>query len=914
MGDTCLDNQEKEPKNSDESFYARSVKEVLRQLDVTVEHGLAEAEIRSRRDHYGPNELEEESTPGPYVILLNQFKSIVILILVVAALVAFLTARWPEGIALVAVTVINTALGFFTEYKAVRSMEALRQLGQQMTSVRRQGKEQEIPAAELVPGDIVLLRKEDLVPADLRVLGPEGARVNEAPLTGESVPVNKSPDRVDGAAQLHERTNMLYKGTAIEEGEVEGVVIATGRATELGRIAQLTAGAEKKVPPLQKRLDQLGKRLAWITLMIAVIVGAAGLAVGRDTVIMIETAIALGVAAIPEGLPIVATIALARGMWLMAKKNALVNRLAAVETLGATSVIFTDKTGTLTENKMAVRELVTPLETASLEEKEGTQADNQEMDKESSLLRLLKIGVLCSNAKPDEDDGYTGDPTEVALLEAAARKGVSHRELMEEMVEEREVPFDSQAMMMATFHRKKGEDDQSRYYVAVKGAPNQVLQACDHILTDRGSASLSEEQRKEWLEKTDDLAARGLRLLMFADKEVADVAAEAYEKLCFVGLVAMEDPPRADVRQAIEECQAAGIRVIMVTGDRADTGSAIGKKVGLNTDGKTFLGKDLGEPGKLSEQQRSRIHSAGVFARVTPEQKFHLVKLYQEKGRIIAMTGDGVNDTPALKQADIGIAMGLRGTDAAKQVADMVLRDDNFSTIVTAVREGRIIFANIRKSVIFMLCTNIAEVLVVTLASLGQIPIPLLPLQILFLNVLTDVFPALALGLGTGSADVMKRPPRQAEEAVLTAHHWRVIAGWSVVIGAHVLGALTIALYYLGFEEQRAVTVSFMTLALAKLWFVFNLRDRGTSIRHNDVIANTWMWGAWALCLVLLFAAVYWAPLAKILRTTPPGAEGWAVIVVLSLIPAVLGVFIPGIRFYSAKTLATGKQENPDVG
>ncbi len=390
-------------------------------------------------------------------------------------------------------------------------------------------------------------------------------------------------------------------------------------------------------------------------------------------------------------------------------------------------------------------------------------------------------------------------------------------------------------------------------------------------------------------------------MLMFADKKVADADEAPYEDLCFVGLMAMEDPPRSDVRAAIEECQAAGIRVVMVTGDRADTGSAIGEKVGLDIDEKTFLGRDLGEPDELSEQQRRRIENVNIFARVTPEQKFNLVKLYQDRGQIIAMTGDGVNDAPALKQADIGIAMGQRGTDAAKQVADMVLRDDNFSTIVAAVREGRIIFANIRKSVIFMLCTNIAEVLVVTLASLAQLPIPLYPLQILYLNVLTDVFPALALGVGLGSADVMKRPPRRAEESVLTRHHWRSIAGWSVVIGALVLASLSIALYYLGFEEQRAVTVSFLTLALSKLCFVLNLRDRGTSVWHNDVVSNRWMWGAWVLCLMLLLAAVYWGPLAFFLQTIPPGIEGWSVILSLSIVPAVLGAFLPGIHFYSAK-------------
>ncbi len=880
-------------------FFAMSAAEVLAQLEVDQQKGLTGQQVRRRREQYGRNELQEETRPNPWLIMFNQFRSIVILILLAAAAFALATARWPEGLALLAVTMVNTAIGFFTEYKAARSMLALRQLREQCTLVRRQGKEQKIAIREIVPGDIVLLATEDLVPADLRMLSSSNVRVNEAALTGESMPVDKTAEPVAAEAPLHARSCMFYKGTTIEEGKLEGVVTATGLATELGRIAQLTADAKKKAPPLQQRLDTLGRRLAWITLAIAAVVGAAGLAVGREAVVMIETSIALGIAAIPEGLPIVATIALARGMWLMAHHNALVNRLTAVETLGATSIIFTDKTGTLTENKMAVRELVTPLASCRLNGNPDQPSENCGV--ESSVERLLKIGILCSNAEPQEEGkGYTGDPTEVALLEAAAGRGLRRDKLLEKMVEEREEPFDSKTMMMATFHRPAAKmAGGAEYYVAVKGAPQPVLQACRYILTDAGAELLSDAQRKEWHEKAKGFAARGLRLLMFADKEVDDIRRDPYENLCFIGLIAMEDPPRSDVRQAIEQCQSAGIRVVMVTGDRADTGSAIGERVGLDSDPKTILGENLSEPDTLSAREREQMEDISIFARVTPEQKFNLVALAQEDGQIVAMTGDGVNDTPALKQADIGIAMGRRGTDAAKQVADMVLRDDNFSTIVAAVREGRIIFANIRKSVIFMLCTNIAEVLAVTLASVAGLPIPLNPMQILYLNVLTDVFPALALGVGRGSADVMKLPPRRAEESVLTGHHWLAIGGWSVIIGANVLGALLIALYYLDFTVQRSVTISFLSLALAKLWFVVNLRDRNMTIFSNDVIGNRWMWGAWGLCLLLLLGAVYWRPLAHLLDIIPPGYAGWAVIVVLSMIPALLGIFLPGIRFYA---------------
>ncbi len=890
------------------TYFHLSAEDVLDHFQVEIDRGLSSREVQKRKEQYGLNQLQEEEKRRWWNILFDQFKSIVILILVAAAVVAFATGRMPEGIAVAVVTIVNTALGFFTELKALRSMEALRRLGQHTTRIVRQGKEQEVAAEELVPGDIVRLCDGELVPADLRLVDSEGVRVNEAALTGESVPVNKTTQAVDRDSSLHERTSMLYKGTSISEGEGAGVVTATAMNTELGRIAKLTSEAEEQATPLQRRLDQLGRRLAWITMAIAAVVALAGLAVGRDTVIMIETSIALGVAAIPEGLPIVATIALARGMWLMAKRNALINRLTAVETLGATSVIFTDKTGTLTENRMQLVQAVAPnksylVHDLKVGKENGEEVDSEEQtneDKNGSLLRLLCIGALCSNARLGRgEEDNSGDPTEVALLQAAAEKNIVRHDLLEEMAEVREVAFNSETMLMATVHEPSVED--GGYYVAVKGAPLAVLEVCDRLWHNGDTAEMSEEERNSWSEKTDELAANGLRLLALADKEMDDSEGEVYESLRFAGLVALEDPPRQEAKKSIIECQEAGIRVIMVTGDRPDTGQAIGRQVGLESEEKAMHGDELGDPDKLSESQRLKIKKTTVFARVTPEQKLNLVKFYQDYGQIVAMTGDGVNDTPALKQADIGVAMGQKGTDAAKQVADMVLRDDRFSTIVASVRQGRIIYANIRKSVMFMLCTNIAEVLTVAVASLLQLPIPLKPLQILYLNVLTDVFPALALGVGVGSCDVMRRQPRGADESVLTRHHWAYIGGWSGVVAVIVLAALLGSLYLLGFDEKKAVTISFLTLGFSKLWFVLNLRDRNTSFWKNDITANPWIWGAWGVCIVLLVVAVYLGLLAGVLQTTAPGVVGWTVILGAGLLPAVIGIFVPGIHFYSVK-------------
>lgn len=875
----------------DHQFEVLSTTDALRKLDVDRNQGLSSKDAKKRYRKIGRNELSETKRRQPLRILFDQFKSIVILLLATAAVVAFLTARWAEGIALVGVTLVNTLISFFSEWKAERSMAALRGQLKQDCRVRRDGISVNLDTTELVPGDLVFFETGELIPADLRVLEADRLLANEAALTGESVPVNKQTEALESGTPLAERSNLLFKGTSISEGSGLGVVIATGMETELGHISRMVEEAEGHTTPLQRKLDNLGRRLAWITIGIAMFVAGSGLAAGRDTLLMIETSIALGVAAIPEGLPIVATIALARGMYLMSLQNAIVNKLTAVETLGATGVIFTDKTGTLTENRMSVNNVLT----ARNEFVSGDESGKSILDSDDELLQAVaRIGVLCNNASlRDDQEDSTGDPTEIALLEFGKQFEFDRASLLEQTPEKREVSFDPDVMKMATYH----QDGEDRFYVAVKGSPEAVLNVCSYLANDEGQQKLSDEMRQEWRSRADRLASGGLRLLAVADKRVESIEMEPYSGLRFVGLVCLADPPRTDVREAVEECQRAGIRAVMVTGDRPDTGEAIGEKVGLATDGEAIHGSELSDLDQLTDEERNRVLNASVFARVTPEQKLNLIKVYQDQGEIVAMTGDGVNDAPALKQADIGVAMGKRGTDAAKQVAEMVLRDDRFSSIVSAVEQGRIIFVNIRKSVLFMLCTNLAEILVVTIASLVHLPIPLRPLQILYLNVLTDVFPALSLGIGKGDGDVMNQPPRDPKEPVLTTHHWKAIGAWSGVIGACVLAGLCWALFGFGFSETKTVTISFLTLGFSKLWFVLNLRGRGSTVWDNDVIKNRWIWASLALCSGLLLAAVYVPPLAGVLDTKPPGITGWMLLFGMSLVPAVLGIFVPGIQF-----------------
>lgn len=883
-----------------------AAEEIVRSLEVSIEKGLDTREAKNRKRTTGPNRIEQRRRKPAWGILLDQFKNLIVLLLGAAAVLSFSFGQWLEGLSITAVVFINAAIGFVTELKAVRSMEALKQMSRVHARVLRDGSVKEIAAEDLVPGDLVEIEGGDIVSADIRILEASRLQADESALTGESVPVNKDTKMLEGDIPLAEHKNMLFKGTFVTRGSGRGVVTATGMKTELGKIAAMTEEAETEHTPLEKRLDRLASRLIWITLGIAVFVSVSGIIAGKELLVIIETSIALAVAAIPEGLPIVATIALARGMWRMASHNALMNRLSAVETLGATDIICSDKTGTLTENRMTVSLIALPIEgirqitlQENGDEGEGFYVDDRRVDAErNDVLRYaLEIGVLCSNARlpkesSDSDETDTsqavnnalGDPMEVALLAVGAKAGIYRDSLHGAMPEEREEAFDPENMMMATFHRRDGN-----YRVAVKGAPEAVLDASDRVRTkENGSKQMSDTDLRAWQDCNQEMAEAGLRVLAVAEKTADTVDAEPYKDLIFTGLLGMIDPPRGDVKEAVDACQSAGIRVIMVTGDHPVTAKHTGASLGID-DEDAIEGKALKPLTKLSDKNRRRLLKAGIFARVSPEQKLNLIELHQENGSIVAMTGDGVNDAPALKKADIGISMGKRGTQVAREASDMVLKDDAFKTIVLAVAQGRAIFDNIRKFILFLLSGNMGEIMIVAFALLSGAPLPLLPLQILYLNMIGDVFPALALGVGKEAPAEMNRPPRDPKEPVLTRNHWLAIVGYGLLIALPVLGSFAVALKVLKLGPTAAVTVSFLTLAFARLWHVFNMRDSRSGLFRNEIVHNPFIWTALALCTTLLVAATYAPGLSGILHMVPPGRVGWLVIIGTSLIPLVIG-------------------------
>lgn len=868
--------------------WSRSADEILAEMSVRPSDGLGSDEASRRLAHFGFNQLSESKPRSLHSLLIDQFKSIVVVLLLAVGALAIVLDERLEGLAIFSVVAINALIGFLTEWRATRSMEALRRLGHVDTVVIRDGEMLELSAQELVPGDIVVLEGGDVVTADMRLIESADLQADESALTGESLPVSKSIEAIAAEARVMDRNNMLFKGTALTSGSGKAVIVGTGYETEIGQIANLVSTATAQATPLEKRLNELAGRLVWIVLAIAALVAVAGFATGRDIWLAIEVAIVLAVAAIPEGLPIVATIALARGMWRMANRNALIARLSAVETLGATGMILTDKTGTLTENRMSVTSI--RFADAALE---LSAADTPEIS--DQLQRLLEAAVLCNNASYRlEDDGTSeavGDATEIALLQVAGGYGIERPQLIEKFSEVREYAFDALTKRMATVHKQERE-----FLVAVKGAAEAIVPLCEEEWSASGSRTLTAQAREAWLGKVDELGSKGLRTLAIAQKRGASEDADPFAGLTLLGIVGLEDPPRQGVREAIEKCHAAGIEVAMVTGDHPATARHIAMQVGIvpaESNEDLFLSGDEFDQ-KCEGPDAQRLLQVRVLSRFTPAQKLKLMELHQRDGRVVAMTGDGVNDAPALKKADIGIAMGIRGTDVAKEAADMVLQDDEFGTIVAAVSHGRAIFENIRKFVVYLLSCNISEIIVVSLATLVNAPLPLLPLQILFLNLVTDVFPALALGVCEGSPDLMREKPRSSQEEVVTRSHWQRILIHGAVLATTVLGAMAIAIYSLDFSAERAVTVSFCTLAFAQVWHVFNMRSNISQVFNNEITRNVWVWAAVVLCTILILLAVYIPALASVLELEHPGRSGWLLIVIMSLVPLATA---PLVRF-----------------
>ena len=858
--------------------YRRSWQQVTAALAVEPADGLSSEQVTQRLAQYGANELRRVREKSLWMISFDQVKSLIVGLLVAAALLSFAFQEWTEGFAIVIVIGLNTLIGFATEYRARKSMAALARLGIAHVSVRRDGRQQRLVASALVPGDIVVVTAGDVVAAEIRLIEARNLESDESLLTGESLPVEKNADTLDQETDLADRSNTLHRGTSVTRGDGLGVVIDTGMHTELGQISAMIENAPETVTPLQERLDKLGYWLVWLTVAIAIIVVGLGVAGGKPLFLMVYTGIALAVAAIPEGLPVVATLALSRGVWRMAERNALINRLTSVATLGGTSIICADKTGTLTENHLTVTGLFTHTGAITAEDlAAGTGS--------KVMAQALDVAVLCNTAELAENGSshHQGDPLEVALLSAAARAGITRQGCLSRKPEISRVPFDSVAKMMATVHTDAGG-----VLVAVKGAPEAIIGHAVGVLSENGIIDLDDTERDRWLRENTERASVGGRMLALAMKRV-DAGIDkglVFEGLTLLGLVTYSDPLRDGVVDAVGNCHEAGIRVIMVTGDQPETARSIACQAGVCDEVTAVVvhGRDLGVMADLSPQQLDQIASANIFARMTPGQKLDLVNLHQQRGATVAMTGDGVNDAPALKQADIGIAMGLRGTDVAREAADMVLKDDSFITIVEAVRQGRVIFTNIRRFVMYLLATNMAEVMVIFIATAAGAPLPLLPLQILFLNLVTDVFPALALGFCGGNPREMKEPPRPAEEPILAARHWKSMAAYGSLMAVATLVSFTLAQVWLGMDARTAVTVSFTTQALCEVLHVFNMRVRGASFFINDVTRNPYVWAAVVLCGGLMISAIYLPGLSHVLGLVNPGMDGWGLILGITLL------------------------------
>jgi Ca2+-transporting ATPase len=849
--------------------------EVAGQLGTDFAAGLTRAEAASRLARYGPNAIQEGEKRSPWRMLADQFTDFMIIVLLAAAVISGFIGEVVDTIAILVIVVMNGTIGFIQEYRAEQAMAALKKLAAATARVLRDGAVIEVPAAELVPGDLVVLEAGNIVPADLRLVESVVLRTEEAALTGESVPVEKRTEPVEGAdLALGDRRNLAYKGTTVAYGRGRGIVVGTGMQTELGKIAALLALESEVKTPLQKRLAEFGRKLAIAALVICGVVFVFGVARGEPIALMFLTAVSLAVAAIPEALPAVVTISLALGAYKMVKQNALIRRLPAVEALGSVTYICSDKTGTLTQNRMSVEEFW--IEGRHLKHPEGKDLQGD------AARRMLTALALNNDASAPEGGTEFGDPTEIALLVAARRAGYEKTALEAETPRVAELPFDSDRKLMTTFHRE-GQG----VIGYTKGAPEKIVERCTRTLANGQTGPLAAD---EILAMAERMASEGLRVIGVACRNWDDVPGElASEKLetdlVFVGLVGMIDPPRPEVAEAVRQCKTAGITPVMVTGDHPATARAIAARLGILDDGgKVLTGQEMSRlaAGEFERQ----VKDVRVYARVDPAQKIMIVAGLQAKGEFVAMTGDGVNDAPAIKRAEIGVAMGKIGTDVSREASSMVLLDDNFATIVSAVREGRRIYDNIRKFIRYVMAGNIGEIVAILAAPFFGMPIPLLPIQILWINLVTDGLPGLALAMEPEERAIMRRPPRPPDESVFARG-----MGYQVLWTGIMIGGITLAVQWwaMSIGSPNWQTMAFTSLTMCQMFVVLAVRSDREGLHTIGILSNWHLAGAVFLTFLLQLAVIYVPALNPIFKTTPLSAQELAVAL---LLPAIVLVMV----------------------
>ncbi len=850
------------------NYYQQSVEQIVRRLKTNIEKGLTQEEVTERQVRDGYNEFAKKKHSSLWQKFIAQFKSFMIIVLLVAAVISGVTGYMngegiTDAIIILSILIVNAIIGVFQEAKAENALDALEKLSAPHCKVVRNGEHQVIESRELVVGDIVEIETGDSVPADLRLIESVNLKIQEAALTGESLPVEKNTDTISGTVGIGDRVNMAFSSCSVTYGRGLGVVVATGEQTEVGKIAAMIKSVPDMRTPMQVRLDKLGKVLAVISLIVCAVIFVIGLCYGRGLLEMFMTAVSLAVAAIPEGLPAVSTVVLALGVQRLAKQNAIVRNLPSVETLGSTTVICSDKTGTLTQNKMTVVE---------------AYPAPSEM--------LLAIGTLCNDTTQSGNGELIGDPTETALVAYAEGSDVSQNELNDTYPRISEIPFDSERKLMTTLHRK----DAQTILVATKGGFDELLARCDRIVGEDGNVRSIEKPDIERLSVENNvMAQKALRVLCMAYSEIAidkepseeqlsEITAGAEQNLIFVGMVGMIDPPREEAKVAVEQCKKAGIKPVMITGDHKITASAIAMSLGIMTSSdKVLTGSEVEQ--MSDDDLRSVAGSVSVFARVAPEHKVRIVKAYQSLGNVVAMTGDGVNDAPALKLANIGVAMGITGTDVSKEAADVVLADDNFATIVQSVREGRRIYNNLVKSIQFMISTNLGEIVLLLVAVLCNLDMPLLPIQLLFINLVGDSLPSLALSVDHAAKDIMSRKPIDPNQGIFTRPFTT-----RVVIQALILGAATIVAYIIGHNTSvdTARTMTFAVMTLSQFVMIFSVRS-GNKFFTNRFFSNRWLWLTIFVVVGLTLVVMLVPSMQTLFHLSVLSAEQWWMTIGLTL-------------------------------